>query len=307
LSGLEDELKQNAAAQELWSKKLVFSMIQAKLAVGGIDSGEFAFLIELGVQMGLVDQKTATMAQNLNANIDSLDWSNLEAGKIKWQEFLDMPSEKTVTVIFLSDDSGYMDPTCFVAGTPVTTPNGFIPIEDIQIGDVVSMKTAEGVISVSVENKKESTRSDLVTVVTSDGQKITCSPNHRWQLVSMEWREADKLTVGDPLNTDHGEVWVLGVERCFGKFLVYNMTTAHEEHTYMVGGLVVHNYKIGDYSVGGGGGMKPFVNMLGSNQLSASTVLRNGGNGGGTVINVYNPTFNVEGGKGIVDVLEALS
>lgn len=313
LSGLEGELRDNAEAQDLWAKKLVYSMAQARAAVGGTTEGEYAFLIELGVQMGLVDAGVAVMARNLNDKMNSLDFSDAEeeAGDWAdvWQGVLDMPDSTTFTVYFESDDSGYMDPTCFVAGTPVTTPGGFVSIEDIQVGDTVSMKTAEGVIEVLVSRKFESERSDLVTVSTSDGQFITCSPNHRWQLADSEWREAEKLKVGDALNTDHGEVWVLGVEKCRGTFTVYNMTTAHADHTYMVGGLVVHNYKIEDSP--NPMGLSPMSSRLSGMGDPANTPSvssgRNTNSGSRTVINVYNPTFHVTSGKGIVDVLEALS
>lgn len=79
---LNGQLAENAAAHEDWAKRTVFALVQTRLAAsGGIDSQEFAFLISLGEQMGIIDQSTATMAQNVNSALGSWDLSKPEEYK----------------------------------------------------------------------------------------------------------------------------------------------------------------------------------------------------------------------------------
>lgn len=303
LSDLKGELNANSAAQELWAKKLVFSMAQAKLAVGGIDSGEFNFLIELGAQMGLVDRKTATMATNLNSAMDNIDFSNVTNFSGAWRALMALPSNKRFDVEtwirYYTDNGGG---SCFTAETPVSTMHGFVPIGVLMTGDMVKVLTEQGtVVEAMIHRTFESERDDLVEVRTSDGQDFRCSPNHRWRLYNGNWKEAAELQAGDCLTSDHGAVRVLSVMPFAGTHKVYNLTIAHPDHTYCVGGLVVHNIKtegmIGPQAT-------PFMGAVNNVSTQSSTVNQNNAS---RTINIYNPVFQVGNASGVVDVLDALS
>lgn len=134
-------------------------------------------------------------------------------------------------------DSG----SCFVAGTMVSTPAGMRAIEEIEEGEAVSVLTDAGVVNAPVIGLIRGLRSDLVTVHTSDGQSTTCSPNHKWKLWGGGWCWAGMLLPGALLVSDHGEVHVVRVEAYTGTHNIYNLTIDHPEHTFLVGGLVVHN------------------------------------------------------------------
>jgi hypothetical protein len=94
----------NATEAELWAKRTIFAMVQTRLAAsgGGIDSGEFKFITDLGVEMGLIDQKTADTATNINKSLDELDTSGAQAEvknfSTKWKDLLNMPQTVTFTV-----------------------------------------------------------------------------------------------------------------------------------------------------------------------------------------------------------------
>jgi hypothetical protein len=209
-------------------------------------------------------------------------------------------------------------PLCFVAGTPVSIPQGYRAIEDIRVGDVVSVKTAEGIVRARVSNLVTGVKPQLVKIDTSDGQTFQCTPDHPWQLADGNFVFASNLCAGDQLNSDHGEVYVLDTNLRIGEFTVYTFGVNHPDHTYMVGGLVVHN-KTGAAGSAGWQTVPPgypndsFPLWIQSGEKYQ--VIPNGmnpsGGGSGTVnneskvINIYNPTFNVTSG-GIVDVLEAL-
>lgn len=135
---------------------------------------------------------------------------------------------------------------CFLAGTPVTTPDGLRPIEEIRLGDLVSVLTIAGVVSAPVVWRKVSQRNDLVTVKTSDGQEITCSPNHPWLTQESGFVWAEDLRAGEALVSDHGIVTVVLVKPCPGLYTIYNFTIDHPDHTFMVGGIVVHNVEYKD-------------------------------------------------------------
>ncbi len=95
---LTGQLDKNAKAHELWAKKTIFSMLQARLAVDGFSEGEFNFLIQVGEQMGLVDEATATMAQGINDSLDSIDFSNVQGYSQAWQQLLNMPHNQIFTI-----------------------------------------------------------------------------------------------------------------------------------------------------------------------------------------------------------------
>ncbi len=303
LSDLKGELNANAAAQELWAKKLVFSMAQAKLAVGGIDSGEFNFLIELGAQMGLVDRKTATMATNLNSAMDNIDFSNVTNFSGAWRALMALPSNKRFDVEtwirYYTDNGGG---SCFTAETPVSTMRGFVPIGVLMTGDMVKVLSEQGsVVEAMIHRTFESERDDLVEVKTSDGQDFRCSPNHRWRLYNGNWKEAAALQAGDCLTSDHGAVRVLSVMPFAGTHKVYNLTIAHPDHTYCVGGLVVHNIKtegmIGPQAT-------PFMGAVSNVSTQSSTVNQNNAS---RTIYIDNLNVQVGNASGVVDVLDALS
>ena len=63
---------------------------------------------------------------------------------------------------------------CFVAGTPVRTPQGDVPIEALREGDKVL--TSSGAQRISTLKRRTSTA--LVTLELSNGQEITCTPEH---------------------------------------------------------------------------------------------------------------------------------
>ena len=97
---LTAELDANAKAAEMWAKRTVFALMQTRLAAsgGGIDAGEFKFLIGLGEQMGLIDEKTATMAQGLNDSLDDIDLDKPYEFYELWQDLLGLPHDQTFTI-----------------------------------------------------------------------------------------------------------------------------------------------------------------------------------------------------------------
>ena len=150
---------------------------------------------------------------------------------------------------------------CFTGDTLVSTDEGLVPIEDIEIGDYVwSENTETGekelkkVLSVSV------TETDvLVHVTTENGTVINTTENHPFYVEGKGWCAAAELEDGDVLRTQDGEtetVEGVQIEQLNEAVKVYNLEI-EDSHTYYVSAdeVLVHN-ECGDTPLEGTGKYK---------------------------------------------------
>jgi predicted phage tail protein len=171
---------------------------------------------------------------------------------------------------------------CFVAGTLVRTTRGFKPIEKVRKGDEVIGydrygNLEAGFVSETHVHTKEEQDSDIVTFTFGDGETLTVTGNHGIYTGDEEtpFVEAETLDVGDSLLVIDGaevvqkEITDKDVKLLRYKkkdFKVYNLTIT-PQHTYVAGGVLVHN--------GGGGksgdGRAP---IEGPNTLRSRAVVR---------------------------------
>lgn len=81
---------------------------------------------------------------------------------------------KQKRIIFVADELQFM--ACFPSGTLIDTPKGQIPIEQIEVGDevltAIGPRRVRGTVNRSVRS--------LVTVISKDGRRIVCTPEHRF-------------------------------------------------------------------------------------------------------------------------------
>ena len=87
---------------------------------------------------------------------------------------------------------------CFVAGTPVWTPDGPKPIEQLKIGELIytyNTKTC-GVEIVPISNVFDNNIKDTVIVRTKTGHRARVTPDHKY-LTTNGWVEAQNLTQND--------------------------------------------------------------------------------------------------------------
>jgi Pretoxin HINT domain len=137
---------------------------------------------------------------------------------------------------------------CFVAGTPVLTPDGAFPIEQIEVGTrVLAMAPgATGSLRAYAVLAVYRGVTDALRHVTAGGQTITATRNHCFYVVGRGWVEAHRLGAGDLLLTPRGEtveVEAVVEERLAQDVATFNLQVA-EVHTYFVGGatqVLVHN------------------------------------------------------------------
>ncbi len=126
---------------------------------------------------------------------------------------------------------------CFAAGTPVLTPSGARPIEQLQSGDIVLARDEHNLEADPEPRVIEETRQGSAPVLelVVKNRSIYTTDLHPFFVKGRGWTPAGKLQVGDRLSTNSYD-WV-AVERVSetGKAVpVYNLRVA-DHHTYFVG------------------------------------------------------------------------
>ena len=139
-------------------------------------------------------------------------------------------------------------PNCFVAGTPVATPDGTRPIEQVKAGDLVTTRDeATGSVYAARVLKTFVTPSmPVVDVRVSEapGSVIRATPGHRFWTADRGWIGAGALVPGEALLSASGDrVHVDGAAAAeAATATVYNFEV-EGAHTYFVGAarVWVHN------------------------------------------------------------------
>ena len=149
--------------------------------------------------------------------------------------------------------------SCFVAGTKISTPNGLVDIEKVNVGDMVeSWNEDTGTVESSrvVRTMRHDVVNEAIFSIHVNGDVIRATGIHPFMVVGdsgyRTWVKAKNLSVGTLLSMLDGST--CAIEKIEVEVLttqVFNMEV-DGNHTYYVGGsgVLVHN-KGGD---GGGGG-----------------------------------------------------
>ena len=93
-------------------------------------------------------------------------------------------------------------PYCFIAGTPVETINGEMPIEDIKIGETVFSFDQKRYYPNTNKVSQKFERfynGELIVIELENGEAIKCTPNHKFFTMSGKWKRADELNEEDEL------------------------------------------------------------------------------------------------------------
>lgn len=138
---------------------------------------------------------------------------------------------------------------CFVAGTPVLTPDGTVPIEEIEIGDLVLSRdptTGETTYKRVVWLKDPHQAAVLsLSLADDEGDEDTLqvTGEHPFWVRGRGWVPAGELAPGDEIYTAHGGWLRVGSSTwAQARATVYNFEV-EDFHTYFVGesGAWVHN------------------------------------------------------------------
>lgn len=125
---------------------------------------------------------------------------------------------------------------CFLGAVLITTPDGDVPIPQLEVGD----KIVPGVNGVA--GKVETITATHITEVLSYleiNDSLMVTRDHPFK-VGDEWVVAGDLELGDLLNGVRGDVVVKSLREVWRGVRVFNITTSGP-HTFVAGGVVVHN------------------------------------------------------------------
>jgi hypothetical protein len=138
---------------------------------------------------------------------------------------------------------------CFPAGTPILTPDGSKPIEQLRAGDVVfsrSEHNVEGPVGPKVIEETFAGQSEVLQL-SIGGQTIRTTPEHPFYEMEKGWVGAGDLAAGDLLATNTGNWLKIDAVTWTGEIVpVYNFRVS-DYHTYFIGdpdwafGIWVHN------------------------------------------------------------------
>lgn len=94
---------------------------------------------------------------------------------------------------------------CLLAGTEILTPSGNVAIENVKVGDVVTTRFGESVVTHTwnPETLIEGTP-ECYEIIFEDGTSVVCSDRHKF-LINGEWVEASQLKEGDDVQTVNGD------------------------------------------------------------------------------------------------------
>ena len=101
-----------------------------------------------------------------------------------------------------------IDPVCFAAGTPVLTPDGTKPIEQIKVGDLV-LSAPEDDLDGPVQPRRVEEvfqRTSQIFEVRVAGQTIRTTHQHPFYVQDKGWTSAGSLTAGDLLRMRRGSL-----------------------------------------------------------------------------------------------------
>jgi CspA family cold shock protein len=141
---------------------------------------------------------------------------------------------------------------CFGAGTLVLTTDGLIPIETLEVGDLVLTRSMpdEPLVAREVTQVHETPGKPILEVLIQEGgaapELVEVTPRHPFWVEGDGWVDSDQLTPGDALSTADGDpASVLSVASTARTATVYNLTIA-EHHTYFVGATETWVHNTGD-------------------------------------------------------------
>jgi hypothetical protein len=126
---------------------------------------------------------------------------------------------------------------CFAAGTPVLTPDGQKPIEELRPGDLVLSRSEHDLHAPPEPRLVRDTfvRVAPVIVLQIDGVTIRTTAEHPFYVKGKGWQCAKELQVGDRLATSDGQWATVEQIGDAGQVVtVYNLSV-EDYHTYFVG------------------------------------------------------------------------
>jgi hypothetical protein len=156
-----------------------------------------------------------------------------------WLQFNDLYTPDRLPVFESTEEYDYsrlqlMSHSCFIAGTPVWTQSGPVPIETIKMGDfVLSRDSHTGELNYRPVLKTTTTEQSSTVRLTVNEEAITTTRGHRLWVVDKGWQMSKVIKLGSQLVAVDGIAQIQSISPA-EKADVYNLEVG-EFHTYFVG------------------------------------------------------------------------
>jgi len=149
--------------------------------------------------------------------------------------------DKTIRRAFIIPNDEYVYvffDYCLAAGTLVDTPTGNVPIEDLRAGDFVyTFNKSTGRPDCSrVAGTKQTGMRETLVVVLDNGERVRCTPEHRWLRIDGSEVTAGALASGDRL---------LPLRRSYAGQARYETLYSRSSRAYVYAHQVVGAAKVG--------------------------------------------------------------
>ena len=97
---------ENAKEHEDASRKIIFNLIEQRLAVDGFSQAEYELLTRIGEGMGIFDSATASAMRNIDSALAGFNDGNVNETNDKLARIFGYPSERTYTINTVYNESG---------------------------------------------------------------------------------------------------------------------------------------------------------------------------------------------------------
>ncbi len=131
------------------------------------------------------------------------------------------------------------EPPCFVAGTPIATMGGEVPIERIEPGDAVLTIRAGQLVAVPVIRVKQREAARVLAITVGD-VTVRLTAEHPLRRGD-DWVAAHELRVGDRVAVREGTAVVTDIAVEEGPHTVHALRVG-APHSYFAAGVLTHNY-----------------------------------------------------------------
>lgn len=126
---------------------------------------------------------------------------------------------------------------CLVAGTEIQTKNGNVPIELVQVDDLVLTKEGEWR---KVLQTHKFTNKEILEIEFEDGTKVSCTPEHKFY-VNGEWVEARNLSVNESVEVFESESLKILYITQKENSEVFDISVDEYENYILANGVITHN------------------------------------------------------------------
>lgn len=151
-------------------------------------------------------------------------------------------SQRNPSLSIAALDVSFLALSCLVAGTPIQTSRGLVPIEKIQVGDLVMSQDVEtGELTLKPVFQTTVRPPKITLSIKTSAETVQATPGHCWWVSGRGWLRAKELKAGMMLHTARGNTEIESVEADSNEVETYNLVVA-DFHTYFVGEQRILSY-----------------------------------------------------------------